>query len=120
MFDLYSDWMFGLSVCILSIRWKLKKFMLEVFTRCIEKFDEFEGCYKIGTWLDRTTHNASMDTLRSREPSLMMSEISVRENSELPIPAIFTDWRTAPEHIVNFVTFLVSLRLKDRLAAVEW
>lgn len=124
LFELYSDRMFGLEVSILGNEMEAEEIVQDAFVRFIEKPDEFEGRSKIGTWLYRTTHNASVDIMRKRKSSPGVPEVSLSD-SELPMPTLIADWRTYPEYIQSNEEIKQQLDramtdLSDSLRAVFW
>lgn len=101
LFDLYSDKIYRLALSILNDEDEAEDVVQETFLKFFEKLDQFEGRSKIGTWLYRTTHNASVDRLRLRKPSFSLNQVNQAEVPEAQLPAIFADWRAIPEEMAT-------------------
>ena len=101
LFEIYSDKMFRLAVGMLGDEQEAEDVVQEAFLRLFERINTFEGRSKVGTWLYRTVHNASVDRLRKRKPGLEINSISLAGDSPLPLPAVFVDWKAVPEAQLN-------------------
>ncbi|RMF05793.1 MAG: sigma-70 family RNA polymerase sigma factor [Chloroflexi bacterium] len=97
LFDAYSDKLFGLAVGLLHDEDEAEGVVQEAFLRLFEGLDKFEGRSRLGTWLYRVAYNASIDRLRKRRPTRPLADELDAGDDSLPMPAIFTDWSSAPE-----------------------
>ena len=124
LFELYSDRLFRLAAGMLGDEEEAEDAIQEAFLRFFEKLDDFEGRSKVGTWLYRTVHNASVDRLRRRRPTLIISDDPETEKETgLPSPVILADWSTVPESLLDSVEAQSQLdaavaALPERLRAV--
>jgi RNA polymerase sigma-70 factor (ECF subfamily) len=101
LFEMYSDRMYRLATGILSDDNAAQGVVQDVFLRLIERLESFEGRASLGTWLYRSTYNASIDRLRRRRPMHPIAdEIEDDEGADL-MPAIFVDWANAPEALIG-------------------
>jgi RNA polymerase sigma-70 factor (ECF subfamily) len=98
LFELYSDKIYRLSVGLLESEAEAEGIVQETFLRFFEKLDQFEGRSKIGTWLYRVAHNASIDHLRRRKSML---PLDIPEDENVPAPAVFADWSQWPERLLT-------------------
>jgi RNA polymerase sigma-70 factor (ECF subfamily) len=111
LFDLYSDRMFRLAAGMLGSDDEAEDVVQEAFLRFFENLDSFEGRSQVGTWLYRTAHNASVDRLRRRRPTLaLMDDEEEGDEDSLPIPALLVDWTNAPEELLTGAEAQMQLR----------
>jgi RNA polymerase sigma-70 factor (ECF subfamily) len=99
LFDMYSDRMFRLAAGMLGSEDEAEDIVQDVFLRFFEKLDAFEGRSQVGTWLYRAVHNASVDRLRRRRPTLALSDEPESEEGEATLAdgLVLADWSQAPE-----------------------
>jgi RNA polymerase sigma-70 factor, ECF subfamily len=107
LFDMYSDKVYRLAFGLLEDENEAEGVVQDAFMRLLERLDQFEGRSKLGTWLYRVAYNLSIDRLRKRRP--MLSLLDENEDEAIPMPAVLTDWREAPE------TWLASSELSQEL-----
>ncbi|MFQ6615191.1 MAG: RNA polymerase sigma factor [Fidelibacterota bacterium] len=101
LFEMYSDRMFRLALGILGDEQEAEDVAQDAFLRFFEKLDQFKGLSRVGTWLYRVVHNLSVDRLRHRKPIVHLSEAGTKQDGVLTVPAIFVDWSTAPELLLD-------------------
>ncbi len=121
LFAAYSDKIYRLAAGLLENEDEAEGVVQDAFMRLIERLDQFEGRSKLGTWLYRVAYNLSMDRLRRRRPLLTLNDGD--DDGSLPIPAIYTDWRAAPEAVFESSELTAELdkaiaTLPDSLKAV--
>lgn len=107
LFEMYSDKVYRLAFGLLEDENEAEGVVQDAFMRLLEHLDRFEGRSKLGTWLYRVAYNLSIDQLRKQRPLLSLTNEDDYES--IPIPAVLTDWRQAPE------TWLDSLELSDKM-----
>ncbi len=90
LFNLYSDKIYRLAVSILENEDDAEDVTQEVFIKFLEHIDSFEGRSKIGTWLYRVAHNASIDRIRKNKTDRMVDTDLLEE--EPPLPKSFAHW----------------------------
>ena len=96
LFEMYSDKLYRLSVGLLQDEDEAEGVVQDTFMRLFERLDQFEGRSKLGTWLYRVAYNQSMDRLRKRRPTVPLVD-DFTDDEEIPMPAVFVDWRQVPE-----------------------
>lgn len=95
LFEMYSDKVYRLAFGLLEDENEAEGVVQDAFMRLLERLDQFEGRSKLGTWLYRIAYNLSIDRLRKRQPMLNLMDES--DDESIPVPAVLTDWREAPE-----------------------
>jgi RNA polymerase sigma-70 factor (ECF subfamily) len=125
LFDMYSDRMFRLAAGMLGSEDEAEDIVQDVFLRFFEKLDAFEGRSQVGTWLYRAVHNASVDRLRRRRPTLALSDEPESEEGEAALAdgLVLADWSQAPESFFDGAEAQAQLnvaigRLPESLRAV--
>jgi RNA polymerase sigma-70 factor (ECF subfamily) len=125
LFDMYSDRMFRLAVGMLGGEDEAEDIVQDVFLRFFEKLDAFEGRSQVGTWLYRAVHNASVDRLRRRRPTLALSDEpeSDAEETATADALVLADWSQVPESFFDSAEAQAELdlaigRLPESLRAV--
>jgi RNA polymerase sigma-70 factor (ECF subfamily) len=108
LFELYSDKIYRLALGLLEDENEAEGIVQDTFMRLLERLHQFEGRSKLGTWLYRVAYNLSIDRLRKQQPVLHLT-VADDAAETLPMPAVLTDWRDAPE------TWLASTELSDEL-----
>jgi RNA polymerase sigma-70 factor (ECF subfamily) len=96
LFELYSDKIYRLALGLLEDENEAEGIVQDTFMRLLERLHQFEGRSALGTWLYRMAYNLSIDQLRKRQPVFSLADDNDAAD-DLPMPAIFTDWRDAPE-----------------------
>lgn len=95
LFEMYSDKVYRLALGLLEDENEAEGVVQDSFMRLLERLHQFEGRSKLGTWLYRVAYNLSIDQLRKRQPTLNL--LDANEDESIPLPAVLTDWREAPE-----------------------
>lgn len=96
LFELYSDKVYRLALGLLEDENEAEGIVQDTFMRLLERLHQFEGRSALGTWLYRVAYNLSIDRLRKRQPLFTLVDDNAAAD-DLPMPAILTDWREAPE-----------------------
>lgn len=107
LFDAYSDKVYRLAVGLLGDEDEAEGVVQDTFMRLLDRLDQFEGRARLGTWLYRVAYNLSIDQIRKRGRALSL--VDDLDDDQIPLPAVFADWRDAPE------VWLDSAELSEKL-----
>lgn len=95
LFEMYSDKIYRLAIGLLEDENEAEGVVQDTFMRLLERLNQFEGRSTLGTWLYRVAYNLSIDRLRKWQPTFALADD--HDDESLPMPAVLTDWREAPE-----------------------
>jgi RNA polymerase sigma-70 factor (ECF subfamily) len=113
-FELYSDKIYRLAFGLLEDEYEAESVVQDAFMRLFERLNQFEGRSKLSTWLYRVAYNLSIDRLRQQQPTINLADEA--DDQTLPMPAVFLDWRDAPERWLT--SFELSAKLDQAIASL--
>jgi RNA polymerase sigma-70 factor (ECF subfamily) len=114
LFDAYSDKVYRLAVGLLENETEAECVVQDTFLRVFERLDQFEERAQFSTWLYRVAYNLTMDRLRQRRPTVMMSDEA--DDDTIPSPAVLVDWDHLPEALLTASE--LALELNKAIAAL--